>query len=83
MLSVNFRSVEIYVCCTVVGIDICFVDLSVSSAVLEVINSVFLVEAKVKFLINAVLVTELEEVTKEIENSVDAYWISYVFIYNK
>lgn len=70
LFFVNFNSVEICVWCSVVDSGIFLVDLFVSCFDEVVINSVFLVEAEVKFVINAVMVTKHDVVTEE--NWVDA-----------
>lgn len=72
LFSVDFESVEVCVCCTVVGIDICLVDVSIPTLGVEVFSPISVVEGEVRFLINAVLVAE-PVVTEE--NWLDAYLI--------
>lgn len=65
LFVVYFNSVEICVCCSVVDSGIFLVNLFVSSFGEVVINSVFLVGAEVKFVINEVRVTEHDVVTEK------------------
>lgn len=64
LFFVNLNSV-ICVWCSVVDSGIFLVDLFVSSFDEVVINSVCLVEAEVKFVKNAIMVTEHDVVTEE------------------